>query len=192
MVNIPRKYNEDWTGRLSARFLLLANELPKFYDNSTALPHRFIMLRTVRTFRGKEDLRLEEKLKLELPGLLNWAIQGWFRLRDRGYFVQPPSAADMAEELVEMASPLAKFIDEACLVGPEHSATVNTLYLHYGRFCDRFKVHPVAITVFGRDLRSAMPGLSVTKPHGEPRCYVGIAPREDAVPQNDFESEKRW
>src|SRR6202023_2117735 len=80
-VTIDRKYKSTWTGRLQTRFILLSNELPRIADASGALANRFIVLMMTKTFIGNEDIELTAKLLRELPGILNWAIEGYRRLR---------------------------------------------------------------------------------------------------------------
>ena len=44
-LTIDRKYRDPWTGRLSTRFLILTNELPRLSDSSGALASRFVAVR---------------------------------------------------------------------------------------------------------------------------------------------------
>ena len=60
---------------------------------SGALASRFIVMPLTNSFYGREDLGLTDRLLGELSAILSWAISGWQRLRERGYFVQPKSAA---------------------------------------------------------------------------------------------------
>ena len=57
------------------------------------------MLVLTRSFYGREDPALTARLLTELPGILNWAVHGYRRLRQRGYFVQPASAREAIEDL---------------------------------------------------------------------------------------------
>ena len=93
-LTIDRKYRDLWTGRLSVRFLLLTNELPRITAASGALASRFILLQLTRSFYGKEDLKLTDKLLTELPGIPKWALHGLDRLRRYGSFQMPKSSAD--------------------------------------------------------------------------------------------------
>jgi len=89
-VDIHRKGLPPLTGiRLGVRLMVLANELPAFQDPSGALGRRLITLRTARSFMGKEDVHLTDKLLAELPGILNWAIDGLCRLTAQGRFSDP-------------------------------------------------------------------------------------------------------
>lgn len=86
-MDIHRKGMPPLTGvRLPTRIMILGNESPSFHDPSRALHRRLLTLRTARSFCGKEDIGLTEKLLKELPGILNWAITGWRRLHSRGHF----------------------------------------------------------------------------------------------------------
>ena len=56
-----------------------------------------IVLKTGRSWAGKEDMTLTQKLVAELPGILQWAIGGWRRLHQRGHFRQPRSSQYLVE-----------------------------------------------------------------------------------------------
>jgi putative DNA primase/helicase len=92
-LTIDRKFMPAWTGRLPVRFMVLTNELPRIADNSNALAGRFIVLLLQHSFYGCEDLGLADRLAGETTGILNWALIGYRRLRQRGYFIQPGSGA---------------------------------------------------------------------------------------------------
>ena len=52
-LTVNRKYRDQWTGKLSARFHIISNELPQLGDASAAIIGRFIMLVTTRSWLGK-------------------------------------------------------------------------------------------------------------------------------------------
>src|SRR6185295_6549551 len=97
---------EDWTAPLQARFVVLSNDLPALLDQSGALAGRFILLRLVNSFLGREDLDLTPRLLEELPGILLWSLDGLVALRERGHFAQPQSARELVEQLELLASPI--------------------------------------------------------------------------------------
>src|SRR5262249_29496160 len=111
-LTIDRKHIDAWTGRLPTRFTILTNELPRISDTSGALVGRFVMLVLVHSFYGREDPGLTARLLTELPGILNWALHGYRRLRQRGYFLQPASACEAIEQVEMLASPTKAFINE--------------------------------------------------------------------------------
>src|SRR5208282_5546731 len=56
--SIQRKYLDAYRGPTTCRFMILTNELPLLPDASGALPSRFVLLRTLNSFLGKEDVNL--------------------------------------------------------------------------------------------------------------------------------------
>ena len=116
-LSIPRKFLPDWNGKLSTRFLLMTNELPRIEDVSGALTSRFIVLTLRQSFYGREDHGLFARFLPERPGILNWALDGWDRLYARGRFVQPASAADLIQQFEDLGSPIRAFLRDRCDVG---------------------------------------------------------------------------
>jgi len=133
---IDRKYGMAWTGTLSTRFMILTNELPRIGDASGALTSRFIVLRLTQSFYGQEDTKLTDRLATELPGILNWAIEGWVRLQRRGHFVQPESANAVIGELHDLGSPISQFIRDRCLIGKQFSGPIDELYAAWRKWCE--------------------------------------------------------
>ena len=180
VITVDRKHRVTWTGRLPTRFVILTNELPRLPDASAALASRFIVLALTRSFYGREDVALTRKLTGELPGVLNWAIEGWLRLYARGHFVQPRSAAEAAEELADLGSPIGAFVQERCKVGASYTVECELLYSAWVIWCSvQRRDHPGTVQTFGRDLRAAVPGLRTTQPRGATtagrvRYYQGV------------------
>src|SRR5262249_48011966 len=79
---------------------------------------------------------LTARLLTELPGILNWAVRGYRRLRQRGYFVQPASAREAIEDLEVLASPIKAFINDRCIVGSGLAVSVELLYQTWCACCD--------------------------------------------------------
>ena len=88
-VDIQRKGMSPLTGiTLPTRLMLLANEMPSFSDPSGALKQRLLTLKTTQSFFGQEDTQLTKNLLTELPGILNWSIDGLQRHWTKGRFQQ--------------------------------------------------------------------------------------------------------
>ena len=189
---VPRKYKGDWDGPLPIRFAILTNEIPRFTDASGALPSRLVPLTLSKSFYGHEDLELKSRLYAELPGIFCWALDGFKTLRERGYFIVPRSSTDVMHALEDLASPVAAFVRERCVVGPEHSIQVDILYAAWKAWSEGqgHKVVKIA-EVFGRDLHAACPtvrraklrvkGPGSTKDRVRKPHHVGIALRTTAM-----------
>jgi putative DNA primase/helicase len=177
-LTIDRKHLSPWTGKLSTRFLVLTNELPRLQDASGALASRFLVLSLRRSVYGHEDTGLTGALLKELPGILEWALTGLERLTERGSFVQPEASADAIRELEDLGSPVAAFVREQCDVGPGLTVEMGRLYRAWTQWCaDQGRDHPGTAPTFGRDLRAVIPGLGMSQPRIEGtrvRRYEGI------------------
>jgi putative DNA primase/helicase len=98
-MTVDRKFLQAWHGKMSTRIMFLSNELLALTDGSGAFASRLMIVPLIKSFYGKEDRGLTNKLAAELPGILNWAIEGYRRLSERGFFVQPESAREAVEAI---------------------------------------------------------------------------------------------
>lgn len=177
-VTANRKYKRSWDGRLAVRFLLLTNVLPKFADASSALANRFVPLIMTRSFLGAEDVGLTNKLLEELPGILNWAVEGWRRLRERGHFLPPQSSREAVRDLAELASPAASFIRDRCELDPEASTPKDEMFAAWKVWCEFNNTYPGNKEHFSSNLLAAGGGqITATKPRADGRripSYRGV------------------
>jgi putative DNA primase/helicase len=177
-LSVPRKYLPDWNGRLSTRFLVLTNELPRIEDASGALSSRFVVLALMRSFYGQEDHNLFDRFVPELPGILNWALAGWDRLYARGRFVQPQSAAELIQEFEDLGSPIGAFVRDRCEVGHGFEVPQSRLFETWRAWCQETgRERAGTVQTFGRNLRAAVPWLCETRPSvlgARVRYYSGL------------------
>ena len=180
MLTIDRKHTTSVTMKLPTRFMFLTNEFPRLNDASGALAGRFVILRLTESFYGREDTNLSDRLFDELPGILNWAIEGWRRLRERGYFVLPASVKDVVQEIEDLSSPVSAFVREKCVVGPGHRVNVESIYEAWKGWCEgegRLAVRTKQ--TFGRDLAAAIAGITRRRSTDMQPFYEGISLKGD-------------
>lgn len=177
-VTANRKYKRAWDGRLAVRFFILTNVMPKFADASSALANRFVPLIMTKSFLGEEDVGLTNKLLGELPGILNWAVEGWRRLRERGYFLPPQSSREAVRDLAELASPAAAFISERCKLDPEAVTPKDDMFAAWKVWCETNNNFSGSKEHFSVNLLAAGNGrVTLTKPRADGRripSYRGI------------------
>lgn len=172
-VSVPRKFKTALELKLAVRFLLMSNLRPKLPDASGALANRFVPLVMTESFLGREDPGLTAKLLGELPGILNWAIEGWRRLHDRGHFVPSATGRALLVELIEDASPVMSFVREECELDATAHVVKETLFEAYRSWRLIQGMSLVDSRVFGKDLQAAFPKVTTSRPNidGE-RVYV--------------------
>jgi putative DNA primase/helicase len=182
-LTVNRKYRDQWTGKLPSRLHVISNELPKLGDASTAIIGRIVLLMLSRSWLGKEDHNLEAALHAELPGILNWALAGLERLTisNANRFTAVASAEDAIRDMRDLASPVAAFVREQCVTGPDYEIDADRLYTAYRAWCEANENPKSSKHVFGRDLAAAIPAIrKQRRGRGADRhyVYVGIALRE--------------
>lgn len=178
-ITVDRKYRDPWTGQLPTRVMVMTNELPRLGDASAAIAGRFVTLILDESFLGREDPTLTRKLVTELPGILNWALEGLDRLTEQGAFTEADASREAFIALQDLASPVAAFIRDRCVVGPD-DVLVDELWKAWREWCDGNGQHPGTKQVFGRNLRARIPRLRMDRPRGGDdrfRRYVGLSLR---------------
>jgi P4 family phage/plasmid primase-like protien len=108
------------------------NHIPHTRDFSDALFRRAIILQFNRKFEGKnKDVRLVEKLKAELPGILNIALKGAASILDRGAFTECPSSDEAKRQWRKESDQVAQFIDDCCELEPRVSTPSREIWNTY-------------------------------------------------------------
>jgi putative DNA primase/helicase len=159
-VQINRKFAPHLQTKLGTRIVIMTNEMPVFEDASGALASRFIVLQLTKSWLGKEDPTLADRLLAERAGILLWALEGLRRLKERGRFVQPPSAVDAVDQMTEHSSPIKAFLHSRCILRADLSVPKSELIEEHRRWCtEKGYTEQVTPKRFGLDLKAAAPQI---------------------------------
>jgi putative DNA primase/helicase len=149
--------------------VIFTNDVLKFDDVTGTLPTRFIYLELQRSFLGEEDPQLTTKLLAERAGILNWALDGWDRLSERGEFIQPASGAELANAVSDLGTDVHRFVEDRCELGADCSATIQQLFDAWQIWCYRKNIrYGWSEPQFSGKLRSAFPKLNRSRHRSEP------------------------
>lgn len=162
-ISVDRKNRTAWNGRLPTRFMIMSNDQPTFTDASAALAGRMLSIETRQSFVGREDLDLTDRLLAELPGILNWALDGLGGLNASGRFVVPASSAELSAELARTSSPVRAWVDAEVDLAPGHTELMGDLYRAFKTWTEAegFQ-HVTTKQGFAKQLRAALgPAASV-------------------------------
>lgn len=113
-MRVDRKNRQPLNVRIPARLVMFSNHIPVFGDASGALQGRFINFRWVKSWYGEEDHGLTGKLEKELPGILNWALEGLDRLERNGKFTPNGEQEVLGQMMRETSDPMGLFLEEEC------------------------------------------------------------------------------
>ncbi|MCW2899179.1 MAG: NTP-binding protein [Streptosporangiaceae bacterium] len=163
-IDVDRKYREQWTGKLPSRLMILSNELPNFGDASGVIARRFIVLNMTVSWLGKEDTDLTDKLTAEMPGILNWALDGLARLEKNGRITEPPTSLEAVVTMQDTASPTSAFVREICDTGVTHEVTVDDLWAAWKAWTEDQGIKAGSKAMLGRNLQSVVPQVRRTRP----------------------------
>ncbi|MEQ1827975.1 MAG: phage/plasmid primase, P4 family, partial [Pirellula sp.] len=122
--DVNRKHKDALTAHaIKVRFTVFSNEVPNLRDFSEAFVSRCIFLLTPNSYLGREDFELQNRLRRELSGILNWAIIGRHLLNEFPRLKQPPKGLTLSNTL---KSPVLRFIEERVEFTQDAEETIET------------------------------------------------------------------
>ena len=132
MTTAEHKHKDPFDFLPYAKHWFGTNHLPHTRDFSDALFRRAIVITFNNKFEGaNRDVHLLDKLKAELPGILNLALAGLQRLIENKAFTECSSSTDIARQWRMEADQVAQFVDESCETGLNCRATSADLFNRY-------------------------------------------------------------
>ena len=161
-VTTDRKGKSHWTGRVPTRVMFVSNELPRLPDASGAVASRCLILETTTSFLGHEDVTLTPRLLNELPGILNWSLDGLTALTRAGRFTEPQSSLDARIVLLDLASPMSAFVRDCCQRSGH--VEVERLWTAWVQWCNQTGNAQGTKQKFRRDLRAVASDLTIVYP----------------------------
>ncbi len=184
--NISRKYKDTLSSHdLKVRFTIFSNLLPRFKDPSAAFVSRCIFLRMPNCYLGHEDYGLQDRLKSELSGILNWAIIGRHMLNQEKRIEQPKMAKSIVSEMLSIVSPVLEFIESECVLITKGLCDTKELFNQWEKWCGENDVAaPGNVQSFSRKVKAIFPEILTEKYRPTPtelgRRFLGIQSKEEA------------
>lgn len=140
-----------------ARFIFSANDFVPTRDRSYAFFRRFDVIEFKRIFGEAEvDKDLKEKLRAEIPYIINWALYGLARLRQNNWkFTVSNEFVEAKAEFESAANPVKQFIEEAIEIAkdPETKIKCSLFRERYVTWCKTKGYDPLADNKLGRELK---------------------------------------
>ena len=171
-------YQEYFEYNPQFKLFLAMNRLPNVKDQSLGFWRRVRIIPFNVIFKGdNRDRFLESKLKKEVQGIANIAIEGYKQYKKEG--LKPPNIVIGAVNQYRGDNDLLqRFINSECIFG-DYDIKANSFYEHLikwikSNFDD---IEPITKTKLGRDLNN-FPNIKKTKKRGE-RYYSGLKIRRE-------------
>ena len=125
---------------------LRSNHKPVIKGTDEGIWRRIRMIPFVVNFEGKEDKSLVDKLHAELPGILNWAIEGCLLWQKQG-LEMPATVSKATKQYRSSQDTVGLFLEEKTLSGSEFLAyhtKASVLYKHYTEWCEEAGERPLS------------------------------------------------
>jgi putative DNA primase/helicase len=153
------------------KLLMATNHQPAIRGTDNAIWRRLLLVPFAVTIRPEDqDVHLLDKLTLELPGILNWAVQGCTDWQDAS--LDPPPQVRVATDSYRQESDhLPGFLDEACVIQPFTKVEKGAIFVAYTNWCQRNGETPMPKLELGRRFKAL--GLQGEKSNGR-RFWKGI------------------
>jgi putative DNA primase/helicase len=123
----------------------------------------------------RQDKNLEQKLREERPGILNWILEGTVRWCGER-LKTPPDITRATDEYRGEMDVIGNFIKERCVQGPGCSIRARELFKVYQGWCDENNEHACSERFLGLRLKE----LGVEqKRYGDGRYWQGLGLRAE-------------
>lgn len=136
LISIRIKYKEALKYIPICKLLFLVNTLPDTMDNTHGFYRKIEIIPFRRKFTDKDkDVDLFERLKQELPAILNWALEGFHRLRANNYqFSRSKAIEDTKKEYEEDQNPVLRFYQDCITIKQGESVKKSEVIMAYDKY----------------------------------------------------------
>lgn len=133
-------YKENFEFKPSFKIFLSANHKPNIRGQDNGMWRRVTLIPFDVTIDAeKRDRRLPDKLRAELPGILNWAIQGCLDWQKNG-LGEPDAIREATASYKDESDRLRDFLTECCSTKGRGAAMKNVefkvLFKAYNAYCE--------------------------------------------------------
>lgn len=130
-VTIDRKFRDAILVTPRAKVCWAMNDFPRVSDGNNGIFRRVKVVRLPAVPEAQRRPELKAAIAKEGAGILNWALAGLRRLRQRGRFEVPTAVSEATHDFVMQNDIPANFVAECCLTGPDYRASSSQLYNVY-------------------------------------------------------------
>jgi putative DNA primase/helicase len=171
LVTAEAKFKDPFTYRPTYKLWLAMNHKPMIRGTDGGIWRRIQLIPFEQSFEGRADKKLEQKLEAELPGILNWAIDGLRQWNHEG--LNPPAIVLQATLQYRRESDLVGQWLEACTIqGEQMTMKAGEGYKSYKAWCEETGIKPMGQPLWSR--RVTERGIRALPRTGKGIFYSGI------------------
>lgn len=161
------------------KLVIAGNHKPGLRSVDEAIRQRLYLVPfTVTIPETERDPLLSEKLQVEFPGILSWAVQGCLDWQKEG--LNAPSAVrDATEKYLAAEDAIGRWLEERCSCERGAWAASSALFSDWKAWCEQTGEHEGSQKRFTQQLESK--GFC-RKRTNRSKGFIGVALRSDVVP----------
>ncbi|WP_394900282.1 DNA primase family protein [Clostridium butyricum] len=133
-VTIDIKHKEPIEYKPICKLIFLVNSLPNTTDVTHGYFRKILIVPFNKKFEGtNKDVNLFEKIKAnEMPGILNWALEGLKRLKDNNYqFTESNAVNKLMDKYQKDQNPVISFVEDMIVADEENKISKKELINKY-------------------------------------------------------------
>lgn len=186
-ITARRLYENSFEFRPQFKLWIRGNHKPAFNGDDGGMARRIKLIPfTVRIPDSRRDPALARKLRHELPGILNWAIEGCLNWQ-RGGLQEPDVVLHSTAEYVSEMDTFARFLEECCEIDSDYRATAGQLHRSYRYWCHQNSLAPASVGRIAQALSDHGFRKERRRIGGSPaRLWRGLSVRKDAIPPTNW------
>lgn len=172
MFEFERKFKDSFSAVPTAKLIITTNALPRFRDKTQAIWRRIILVPFDKVVAAESQIRnLADILKKELPGVLNWALDGLEKLNREGFII-PESNKQLIEDYKKDCDPCRAFLADNYTESEDGYIDSPELYAHYCHWSKESGFEPVNVRLFGQQIIRVFPNVKRNQARqGSQRVY---------------------
>jgi putative DNA primase/helicase len=165
-------YQETFSFVNRGLMVMVTNHPPVFDGSDPAMVRRLAVLRFPKVIDDKAvDLGLPDKLKAEVPGIMNRLLEGFVRHEIHG-LQPPPSVKAETDNLARSSNQVLQFLEDRCRWAADGAAPAGPLFSEYRFWAAQEGLAPMSAPAFKAAMERTTGVTSVKKKNG--RFWPGI------------------
>ncbi len=147
-----KKFEQQLTFAPFSKLIFSCNIIPPTNNKSLAFYRRWLPLEyNIQTPKDKIDIDMREKLMKELPGILNWALDGLDKLLKQNKFSYDPTDEQIKDFYEKYSDSIQSFIfNELNTEQDDVAEKKRDVFAKYNKYCKKNKLTPENIIKFGK------------------------------------------
>ena len=134
------------------KLIFAANHKPSLKVVDEAMRSRFLLLPFTVTIPAEErDKNLPEKLRVERPAILRWAIDGCLAWQREG-LSPPPAVIKATRDYFNSEDTLGRWLDEHCVVGRQYESSSSSLFNCFREWSEKASEYVPSQRTFSQNL----------------------------------------